>query len=83
MSLCAVRKKRLGGGTVQVHDIIEIKFSSQYISFCTVFLSLKTLSCWATVTANQCRASTTHAAYYSVYSLLWKSPFLGKVQTQA
>ena len=24
MSLCAVRKKRLGGGTVQVHDIIEI-----------------------------------------------------------
>ena len=24
MSLCAVRKKRLGGGTVQVHDVIEI-----------------------------------------------------------
>ena len=24
MSLCAVRKRRLGGGTVQVHDIIEI-----------------------------------------------------------
>ena len=24
MSLCAVRTKRLGGGTVQVHDIIEI-----------------------------------------------------------
>ena len=23
MSLCAVRKKRLGGGTVQVHDIID------------------------------------------------------------
>ena len=31
MSLCAVRKKRLGGGTVQVHDIIEIIQISRFL----------------------------------------------------
>ena len=40
MSLCAVRKKRLGGGgTVQVHDIIEIiqigRFLKQTVLKCS------------------------------------------------
>ena len=63
--------------------IIFLTLESAYYFF-IVFLSFKTISCWATITANQCSASTTHAGYYSVYSLLWKvSPLLCKGPTQA
>ena len=40
--------------------------------FCKNLILLGNLNC-------QCCASTAHALYYSVYSLLRKSPFLGKV----